>query len=77
MSAKAWTYRDCTDKRCIRGQLCRAAACGQYTIVCRALTDPDFKTGICPFYKTRLQYAEEYERTNKLSKDPYEGGGTT
>ena len=77
MSKKAWTDKGCTDRRCLTGDPCRAAEIKGRAIVCKALENPHWPDGICKFYKTGLQYAEEYTRTNKLSKDPYEGGGTT
>lgn len=71
MSHERWLEADCTDKRCLRGEMCRQAAWGQYTIVCKALNDTHFKDGVCPFYKTKQQYAEEYEASNKHKIDPY------
>ena len=65
MSQNSWAYRDCTDKRCISGALCRQAACGQYTIICKGLTNTDWPDGTCKFYKTPEQYAKEQEEMNE------------
>ncbi len=71
MSQGKWIPKDCTDKRCLKGTMCRQAAWGQYTIVCKALNNPFFEDGVCPFYKTRQQYAEEYKASNTFKIDPY------
>lgn len=75
MSRGKRTYGDCTDKRCLKGPMCRQAAWGQYSIICLGLADPYFEDGVCKFYKTKKQYAEEYRETNKLKNDPYLQGG--
>jgi len=51
-------YKACTDRRCITGTPCRQAEPRGYAM-------------ICPIYKTKEQYAEEYRRTNKQHVDPY------
>ena len=64
-------YKACTDRRCITGTPCRQAEPRGYAMICKGLTNPRFENGICPFYKTKEQYAEEYRQTNKQHVDPY------
>lgn len=65
-------YQYCTDKRCIKGERCRQARDFQSEhVYCLALKDPKFANGVCPFYKTKKQFAKEYAATNKYKIDPY------